>query len=144
VPKTFPLFSATCQCGSEKLHDGEPFYVHPEIELPEISMEIAHFILHQGNGATCSKMAKVSLPGADRSGYGVRLSTLITDVASIEGVSRTSIQEFCRSGLKFDISPGTIQKVIGRVCKAIQPHYQAIAEVTEPAISMTLMKHYGS
>ena len=127
--KTVPLFPDTCQCGSEKFNDCEPFYVHQEIELPEIQLEITQFLLHHGNCADCGKMAKASLPGAHRSGYGVRLSAFIANAAGIEGASRTTIQEFCRSVLKFDISLGAIPKVIDRVSEAIQPHYQAIADV---------------
>lgn len=127
--KTVPLFPDTCKCGSEILNDFKPFYVHQQIELPEIQMEVTHFILHQGTCSDCGQAVKASLPAEHRSGYGVRLSSFIANAAGIEAASRTTIQEFCRSVLKFDISLGAIQKVIDRVSEAIQPHYQAIAKV---------------
>jgi len=127
--KTVPLFPDKCKCGSNEFNDGEPFYIHQEIELPEIRMEITHFILHKAECADCGRTTKASLPYEHRSGYGVRLSSFIANTAGIEGNSRTTIQEFCRSVLKFDISLGAIQKVIDRVSEAIQPHYQAIAEL---------------
>ena len=127
--KTIPLFPDKCRCGSEKFTDYEPFYIHQEIELPEIRMDITHFILHKGECADCGRTAKAALPPEHRSGYGVRLSSLIANIAGIEGSSRTTIREFCRSVLKFDISLGAIQKVLARVSEAIQPHYQAFAEV---------------
>ncbi len=127
--KTVPLFPDQCKCGSETFTNSEPFYIHQEIELPEIRMDITHFILHKGNCADCGRTAKATLPPEHRSGYGVRLSSLIANIAGIEGSSRTTIREFCRSVLKFDISLGAIQKVIDRVSEAIRSHYQAIAEL---------------
>jgi len=126
---TVPLFPDQCKCGGKEFTDGEPFYIHQEIELPEIQMEISHFILHHGHCADCGRTAKAALPPAHRFGYGVRLSALIANLAGIEGASRTTIREFCRSVLKVDISLGAIQKVIDRVSAAIQPHYQAIGEL---------------
>lgn len=126
---TVPLFPDQCKCGSEQFTDCEPFYIHQEIELPEIQVEITHFILHQGDCADCGRTAKAVLPREHRAGYGVRLSSFLANIAGIEGSSRTTIQEFCRSVLKFDISLGAIQKVLDRVSEAIQPHYQAIGEV---------------
>ena len=127
--KTVPFFPDKCKCGRNNFNDCEPFYIHQEIELPEIRMEITHFILHKGECADCGRTAKASLPYEHRSGYGARLSSFIADTAGIEGSSRTTIQEFFRSVLKFDMSLGAIQKVIDRVSDAIQPHYQAIAEL---------------
>jgi transposase len=127
--KKVPLFPDKCKCGSESFKNCKPFYVHQEIELPEIQMEITHFVLYQGTCFECGQTAKASLPGEHRFGYGVRLSSFIANAAGVEAASRTTIQAFCRSVLKFDISLGAVQKVIDRVSEAIQPHYQAIAEV---------------
>ena len=127
--KTVLLFPDNCKCGSKEFTDSEPFYIHQEIELPEIQMEISHFILHNGHCADCGGTAKATLPPEHRFGYGVRLSSLIANIAGIEGSSRTTIREFCRAVLKVDISLGAIQKVIDRVSAAIQPHYQAIGEL---------------
>ena len=127
--KTEPLFPDKCNCGSEQFTDCEPFYIHQEIELPEIRMEITHFVLHKGRCADCGRTAKATLPPEHRSGYGIRLSSLIANIAGIEGSSRTTIREFCRSVLRFHISLGAIQKVLDRVSEAIRPYYQAIGEV---------------
>ncbi len=127
--KTISLFPDKCQCGSEQFENNRPFYTHQEIELPEIQMKVRHFILHEGNCVDCGKTVKATLPPEHRTGYGPRLSSLIGDIAGIQGNSRTTIQEFCRSVLKFDISLGAIQKVIDRISEAIMPHYQAIADV---------------
>jgi transposase len=92
-------------------------------------MDISHFTLHKGHCADCGRTAKAALPPEHRSGYGIRLSSLIANIAGIEGSSRTTIREFCRSVLRFDISLSAIQKVLDRVSEAIRPYYQAIAEV---------------
>jgi len=122
-----PLFPEVCQCGGNQFENNRPFYTHQEIELPEIQMGVTHFILHEGDCVDCGKTVKATLPKEHRTGYGPRLSSLIGDITGIQGNSRTTVQEFCRSVLKFEISLGTIQKVIDRISEAIEPHYQAIA-----------------
>jgi transposase len=47
--------------------------------------------------------------------------------------SRTIIQSFCSSVLNFPISLGAIQKIVDRTSAAINPHYEAIAEVVRKA-----------
>lgn len=131
---TFILFPESCKCGGDKFNNLESFYTHQEIELPEIHMKVTHFILHKGECADCGQTVKAALPVEHRSGYGVRLSSLIANIAGVDGNSRTAIQEFCCSVLKFDISLGAIQKVIDRVSNAIEPHYQAIAKVARTSI----------
>jgi len=122
-----PLLPEACKCGSRQFENIRPFYTHQEIEFPEIQMDITHFILHKGECAGCGETIKAILPKEHRTGYGFRLSALIGNIAGIQGNSRTTVQEFCRSVLKFNISLGAIQKVIDRVSEAIQPHYQTIA-----------------
>lgn len=118
-----------CDCGSDKVENIESFYTHQEIELPEIEMRVTHYLLYKGDCAVCGKTVKAVLPAEHRTGYAPRLSALIADIAGVQGSSRTTVQEFCRSVLKFKISLGAIQKVIDRVSEAIKPHYQAIGEV---------------
>jgi transposase len=118
-----------CDCGSDTIKNERPFYTHQEIELPDIRMHVTHYVLYKGDCAVCHKKVKAVLPAEHRTGYGPRLSALIADIVGVQGSSRTTAQEFCRSVLKFKISLGAIQKVIDRVSEAIEPHYQAIGKV---------------
>ncbi len=118
-----------CGCGSHNIKNKQSFYTHQEIELPEIDMQVTHYVLYKGDCALCDKEVKGVLPAEHATGYGPRLSALIADIAGIQGASRTTVQEFCRSVLNFKISLGAIQKVIDRVSEAIKPYYQAIGEV---------------
>lgn len=118
-----------CDCGDHRFKNMQSFYTHQEIELPEIKMQVTHYVLYKGDCSVCGKKVKAVLPAEHRTGYGPRLSALIADIAGVQGSSRTTAQEFCRSVLKFKISLGAIQKVIDRVSQAIKPHYQAIAKV---------------
>lgn len=127
--ETIPVLPDACECGGKKFEHIEPFYIHQEIELPNIEMQITHFVLHQGDCNDCGETVKATLPQEHPTGYGPRLSAFIADQAGIHGNSRTTIRDFCQSVLEFPISLGAIQKIIDRASQAILPHYQAIAEV---------------
>jgi transposase len=118
-----------CSCGCLEIENRQPFYTHQEIELPEIEMDITHFILHQGECVGCGKKLKASIPDEHRSGYGPRLSAFIGEISGICGDSRRTLKDICQSVFNFHISLGAISKVINRVSEAIFPHYQAIGEV---------------
>jgi transposase len=118
-----------CSCGQQGIENPQPFYTHQEIELPEIKMDVTHFILQQGRCAGCGKLLKASIPEEHRSGYGPRLSAFLAEVGGINGDSRRVLQDVCKSTLNFHISLGAINKVIQRVSEAILPHYEAIGEV---------------
>jgi transposase len=132
--KEIPVYPDECDCGGKQFEHQQPFYIHQEIELPEIKMEVTHFVLHEGDCVACGKKVKATVPQEHGTGYGPRLSALIGETAGIQGNSRTTVQVFCQSFLKFDISLGAIQKVIDRVSAAIKPHYEAIAKKARQAV----------
>lgn len=116
----------TCPCGNTTFEDLAPYYTHQVIELPEIEMEVTHFVLYKGACARCGKLNKGLVPQEHRTGFGPRLSALIAEMAGTMADSRSLIQTFCESVLGFKISLGAIQKVLDRVSQAIEPAYQAI------------------
>ncbi len=122
-----------CICGNTKFDTTAPYYTHQVIELPEIQMEITHFVLHKGECPCCGKVNKAVIPQEHRTGFGPRLSAMIAQMAGNMGDSRSIIQDFCSSVLDFHISLGAIQKVIDRVSKAIKPHYETIGEEAREA-----------
>ncbi len=117
-----------CVCGCCKLENPEPYYTHQHIELPQIQMEITHFILHKSQCTDCGKVNKGYVPKAFANGYGPRFSALIAELSGVAGNSRDMVKSFCNSVLGISISLGTIQKVIDRASKAIEPHYEAIQD----------------
>lgn len=117
-----------CTCGCRKLENPEPYYTHQHIELPQIQMEITHFILYKSQCTACGKINKGYIPKAFATGYGPRFSALITELSGVAGSSRDMVQSFCNSLLGISISLGAIQKVIDRASKAIEPHYEAIQD----------------
>ena len=127
--KKVPVKPERCSCGNTDFPEAEPYHTHQEIELPEIQMDVTHFILHQGVCPCCGKVNKAQLPLEHKTGYGPRLSALIGEVGGIQGNSRATIKGFCSSLLGIPISKGGIQKVIDRVSEAIKPHYEAIGRV---------------
>ena len=123
------LLPNTCGCGGEiDLKTVRPFYVHQVIELPEIEMDVSHFILNQGSCSRCGCAVKASLPTEHRTGYGPRLSALIAEISGIQGNSRETVRTFCQSVFGFCISSGAIQKVIDRASQALKPVHEKIGD----------------
>jgi len=127
--KEVSVMPEKCTCGNNQFNGIKPFYTHQEIELPEISLDVIHFHLHEARCTGCNKMVKAIVPKEHSTGYGAGLSAFIADNSGIQGNSRRMVQLFCQSFLKLDISIGAIQKVIDRASKAIKPHYDKIAAV---------------
>ena len=122
-----------CICGNTKFDTTAPYYTHQVIELPEIQMEVTHFVLHKGECPCCGKVNKAVVPKEHRTGFGARLSGMIAQMAGNMGDSRSIIQDFCSSVLSFHISLGAIQKVIDRASEALKPHYKIIGKEAREA-----------
>ena len=116
-----------CSCGNTTFHDLTDYYTHQVIELPEIKMDVTHFVLYKGNCSCCEKTIKGLIPREHRTGFGPRLTALIAEMAGTQADSRSIIQTFCDSVLGFSISLGAIQKVLDRVSQAIELSYKVIA-----------------
>lgn len=126
--KTEPVVPMRCPCGCDTYNELTPFYTHQHIELPEIEMDVTHFVLYKGRCAGCGKMNRAHVPTEYRTGFGPRMTAVIAELAGNHGDSRTIIQSFCASVLGLSISLGAIQKVLDRVSEAIKPHYEEIGE----------------
>lgn len=124
------VLPGTCSCGCSSFDSGsiKPFYTHQMIELPEIEMDVLHFILNQGTCSRCGSVVKAQLPKERQTGYGPRLSALIAEISGIQGNSRETVRTFCQSVLGFSISSGAIQKVIDRASEALKPVYDKIGD----------------
>ncbi len=108
--KVVPIIPDRCACGNWQL-DAEkmkPFYTHQHIELPEIKMDVTHYVLHKCQCQNCGKTVKAKLSKGNQVGYGPRLSALIAELSGIEGSSRLTVQGFCQSVLIFSISTRSI------------------------------------
>lgn len=129
------LMPGACPCGAHSWSESqtEPFYTHQVIELPEIKMDVAHFVLHRASCPKCGRTVKAAIPQQVQSGYGARLSALIAELSGIQGSSRETVQNFCRSVLGFHISTGAIQNVIDRASNAIEPIYEEIGRKVRQA-----------
>jgi transposase len=125
-----------CSCGNTTFNDLTDYYTHQVIELPEIKMDVTHFVLYKGICSCCGKTNKGLIPKEHRTGYGPRLCALIAEMAGTQADSRSIIQTFCDSVLGFSISLGAIQKVLDRVSQAIEPSYKMIAtQVRQDAVN---------
>ena len=105
-----------CRCGNTHLPVGgmEPYYTHQVIELPEIRMDVTHFVLHRCACPCCGRLVKARVPHENRFGYGPRLTALIGEMSGVLGMSRENVRHFCRSVFAFYISSGALQRVIYR------------------------------
>jgi transposase len=129
------LMPEACGCGQLIIEPESimPYYTHQHIELPEIKMDVTHFILHKGRCNSCGKIVKAQAPKESSSGYGPRLSAVIAELSGSHGASRLTVQDFCQSVLGIPISTGGIQRVIDRVSGAIEPIYTGIGNQARKA-----------
>jgi transposase len=131
-PDRKPLVDAKrCSCGhsafdQEKM---QPFYVHQHIELPEIEMQVSHYILQQCDCPNCGKTAKATLPSDVSTGYGPRFTALIGELSGIKAMSRNDVKQLCESVLGIPIATGTIQKLVDRTSNALLPVYEHIGRI---------------
>jgi transposase len=116
-----------CVCGNTTFAGMSPYYTHQVIELPPITMEVTHWVLHQGWCQACGRWSQAHVPAEHATGYGPRFSALMGELAGTYGNGRRMVQTFCASVLQVPISLGAIQKVLDRVTQAIDPYYAAIA-----------------
>lgn len=123
-----PVPPKACKCGCQEFGDLRAFYTHQHIELPEIPMQVRHFVLQEGECTSCGRTCKGVIPKGFQVGYGPRLTGLIGELSASQRSSRSAVKEFCQSVLGIAISNGGIQRCIDRVSEAILPHYVAIAE----------------
>ena len=129
------LLPNRCQCGQLSLDRKSilPYYTHQHIELPEIKMDVTHYILHKASCNSCGRTVKARLPRQFCGGYGPRLSAVIAELSGSHGASRLTVQDFCQSVLGVPISTGGIQRIIDRVSRAIEPIHTEIGNQARTA-----------
>ena len=120
-----------CTCGNSEFdrQQMQPFYVHQHIELPEIKMDVSHFILQQCDCPNCGKTVKAKLPCNVSTGYGPRLTAFAGELSGIKAMSRNDVKQLCVSVLGIPIATGTIQKLVDRNSEALLPVYDHIGQI---------------
>src|SRR5918911_5327742 len=89
------LHPEPCVCGHTVLAVTSPYYTHQVIELPPITMEVTHWVLHQGWCQACGRWSHAHVPAEQTSGYGPRFSALMGELAGTYGNGRRMVQSFC-------------------------------------------------
>src|ERR687888_2721563 len=84
-----------CACGNTAFALTTPYHTHQVIELPPIAMEVTHWVLHQGWCPDCGRWSKAQVPAEHATGYGPRLSALMSELAGAYGNGRQIVQTFC-------------------------------------------------
>jgi len=133
--RVYNLLPDKCQCGCSDFKNVRmiPFYTHQHVELPQIQMDIGHYVLHKCTCPDCAQTAKAVLPQGEKTGYGPRMCAFIAELSGIKAMSRKDVSGFCESVLGISIATGTIQKIIDRTSEAIAPAYQKIGQEARSA-----------
>ena len=120
-----------CACGHADFSGcpTAPFYTRQQIELPEITMDVTHWIYHQCDCPRCHKTVKASLAPEHRFGFGPRFSVFIAKVSGVKAMSRLDVQRLCESVFSISISTGAIQKIIDRASEATAGVYETIGNI---------------
>ena len=124
--ETREIRPSICSCGCGKFRNIREYYIHQHIELPEIKMQIRHFILYKGECAACGNTVRGRVPDEFRTGFGARFTALTAELSGMDGSSRGTVRKFIRSVLGVHVSAGAVQKIIDRASAAVAPHYEAI------------------
>ncbi|CAK8722816.1 Transposase [Candidatus Electronema halotolerans] len=124
--ETQKMYPSACSCGCGKFKNIRSYYTHQHIELPEIVMQVRHFLLYKGECAACGKTVRGCVPDEFRTGFGARFTALVAELSGMDGSSRGTVRKFIRSVLGVHISAGAVQKIIDRASAAVAPHYEAI------------------
>jgi len=56
------IYTSQCPCGGTDLIDKGPYYIHQEIELPDIQMTVNPFLLHEQQCQRCSQTLRAQIP----------------------------------------------------------------------------------
>jgi transposase len=129
--KSYWLPPKQCSCGHSNFDSKQlqPFYVHQQIELPKIELNVSHYILQKCDCPNCGKTVKAKLPPEVSTGYGARFTALIGELSGIKAMSRNDIKQLCESVFGISIATGTIQKIVDRNSEAISPVYDRIGQI---------------
>lgn len=125
-----------CTCGRTDFTDLKVFYIHQQVELPEVKPDVTHHCLNEGTCTTCGRRVQASrnqIPLVERSGFGPRMTAFVALMAGILGASRREIQRLLADVFEIPASLGGIQKTIDRASDATKPHHEAIAAIARSA-----------
>ena len=129
--QSYWLTPQRCSCGHSAFDQEKmkTFYVHQHIELPEIEMQVNHYLLQQCDCPNCGNVVKAMLPPEMSTGYGPRFTAFIGELSGIKGMSRNDVKQLCESVLDIPIATGTIQKIVDRTSNALLPVYERIGQI---------------
>ena len=129
------ILPTICDCGRYDFAADTiaPYYTHQHIELPEIELNVTHFMLHKAKCNCCGKTIRAGVPKEYQSGYGSRFSAMVAELSGSHGASRQTVQDFCQSVLGIPISVGGIQRIIDRSSEALKPVYDEIGKQARQA-----------
>ena len=130
-----------CICGNTHFDNTNSYYTHQVIELPEIKMEVTHFVLHKGQCSCCGKVNKAVVPNEHRTGFGPRLSAMIAQMAGNMGDSRTLIQDYCSSVWDFISAWEPFRKSLTVRQKPLNPIMRVSVTRQGRPLSTISMKH---
>jgi len=129
--ETQEICPSGCSCGCSNFTNIRAYYTHQHVELPEIEMQVTHFLLYKGECAGCGQTVRGRVPAEFQTGFGPRFTALVAELSGMDGSSRRTVQKFVRSVLGVHISSGTVQKIIDRASAAGAPHYEAMRAAAE-------------
>jgi transposase len=89
--ETRKMYPSECSCGCSKFKNIRSYYTHQHIELPEIVMQVRHFLLYKGECAACGQTVRGCVPAEFRTGFGARFTALTAELSGMDGGCRAAL-----------------------------------------------------
>jgi transposase len=90
--EVIPVPPKACGCGTQAFENLRAFYIHQHIELPEIQMQITHFVLQEGECTGCGTTCKGLVPEGFQVGYGPQFTGLVGELSASQRSSRSAVK----------------------------------------------------
>ena len=123
---------ACTRCGGDHLCDFALYDTRQWIEI-RIERDVEHARCFQATCQDCGAAVRPDLPQKFQTGFGPRATTMAVALTGLFPAPRRPLRDFFRQVLGIPIELGTVQKLIDRGSKAIEPIYDATAEIARKA-----------
>jgi len=143
VTEVIEHWPQSCACGhdfgeEERESAGAPAR-HQVAELPPLAVEISEHRLHRVCCPDCGRTVRAELPvGVPRGCFGPKLEAAVAALTVRNRLSRRQLAELLEELFGCPIAVGTIDAILTRTAKTLEPVYEELLEQTHAAAALNV------